>query len=401
MNRSAAVAGGLVATIVAVASLLAWRDDSPLVPREGGTVAAGGGTWFLVLLAAAFGAYLVGLTLLGRGGRLIAVAAIALVIQLVPLAAPVLLSTDAWTYWSYGWIASEGDNPYRTTPGERPANPALPHMGADWRDRTSVYGPVFTLASDPVARVAGDNPDLAGWLFKGLAAAAVLAATGLAAALSRNRPLATAFVGWNPVLAIHAAGGGHNDALLGALLVSALALERIPRPAAAGLAWALGTFVKWVPAPLLALRLLDPTMTQRRRVTASTAVAAGALAVVASVVYGNAWLGAAGPLLDNATLETSFALPARLEQLGLPHVAALAVAGGALVVAAGVLARQARTGRPRLAAGACVLLVTTPYLAVWYLLWAVPLAAADDDDRAARVCCLAICAYLLPQAIPR
>jgi hypothetical protein len=274
-------------------------------------------------------------------------------------------------------------------------------MGADWRDRTTVYGPVYTLVSDPVARAAGDSPDLAGWLFKGLAAAAVLAATGLAAALSRNRPLATAFVGWNPVLAIHAAGGGHNDALLGALLVSALALERIPRPAAAGLAWALGTFVKWVPAPLLALRLLDPTMTQRRRVTASTAVAAGVLAVVASVVYGNAWLGAAGPLLDNATLETSFALPARLEQLGLPHVAALAVAGGALVVAAGVLARQARTGRPRLAAGACVLLVTTPYLAVWYLLWAVPLAAADDDDRAARLCCLVLCAYLLPQAIPR
>jgi hypothetical protein len=46
------------------------------------------------------------------------------------------------------------------------------------------------------------------------------------------------------------------------------------------------------------------------------------------------------------------------------------------------------------------MLLTTPYLAVWYLAWAVPLAGADDDDPAARVCCLVLGAYLLPQAIP-
>ena len=77
-------------------------------------------------------------------------------VQLVPLAGPLLLSTDAWTYWSYGWIAIEGDgNPYVAPPSSRPDNPALPFMGAAWRDTTSVYGPVFTLASEPVARVAG------------------------------------------------------------------------------------------------------------------------------------------------------------------------------------------------------------------------------------------------------
>ena len=42
-----------------------------------------------------------------------AVAVVAVLVQLVPLGAPLLLSTDAWTYWSYGWIASEGGgNPY-------------------------------------------------------------------------------------------------------------------------------------------------------------------------------------------------------------------------------------------------------------------------------------------------
>ena len=54
----------------------------------------------------------------------------------------------------------------------------------------------------------------------------------------------------------------------------------------------------------------------------------------------------------------------------------------------------------RLALAACLILVTTPYLVVWYLGWAVPLAGADDDDRLARACTLVLCAYLLPQTIP-
>jgi hypothetical protein len=44
-------------------------------------------------------------------------------------------------------------------------------------------------------------------------------------------------------------------------------------------------------------------------------------------------------------------------------------------------------------------LVTTPYLAVWYLAWAFPVAAAEED-AVATVAVLALCAYLLPQTIP-
>jgi len=36
---------------------------------------------------------------------------------------------------------------------------------------------------------------------------------------------------------------------------------------------------------------------------------------------------------------------------------------------------------------------------VWYLAWAVPLAAAEEDAVAMGVC-LALCLYLLPQTIP-
>ena len=46
-----------------------------------------------------------------------------------------------------------------------------------------------------------------------------------------------------------------------------------------------------------------------------------------------------------------------------------------------------------------LLLLASPYLVVWYLVWALPLAAAEDDEPAALVS-LGLCAYLLRQTIP-
>ena len=97
---------------------------------------------------------------------------------------------------------------------------------------------------------------------------------------------------------------------------------------------------------------------------------------------------------------TSYALPSRLEQLGLPHGVALGIAFALLAAGLAWLARDALAGRARLGPAACLVLATTPYLAVWYLAWAVPLAAPEDDDRLARLAALGLTAYLLPQTIP-
>ena len=82
-----------------------------------------------------------------------------------------------------------------------------------------------------------------------MAALASVAAVLLAGRLARRRAFAVAFAGWNPLLAVHLAGGGHNDAWLGALLMAALALGLAvpPRRQLAGAAWALAIAVKWVP----------------------------------------------------------------------------------------------------------------------------------------------------------
>jgi hypothetical protein len=52
-----------------------------------------------------------------------------------------------------------------------------------------------------------------------------------------------------------------------------------------------------------------------------------------------------------------------------------------------------------LALATCGLLLVTPYLTVWYVVWALPLAAAEDDEWAGLLT-LALGAYLLRQTVP-
>ena len=385
----------MLALVVACVAV-AWPDASTVVPRNGGRP-TGDPVWarvFLVCAVAATVAYAGGVWLLSRhGASLRVVAVLAVAIQFAPVAAPLLLSTDAWTYWAYGRVAAvHGESPYERPPQDFPDDPALPWMGADWRDRTSAYGPAFTLASVPLALVAGRSEEVAAWTFKLLAAAAMTAAALLAARLAERKTLALALAGWNPVLAVHAAGGGHNDAWVGALVLAALALAASGRRRLAGAAWALAALVKWVPLVFLVLRGLEARAAGRRVSHAGFAVTAVLVAGAATALWGLGWLGALGPLAENVAQETSYALP---ERLGLPGWVGLA----AFAVAFAWLARQAWHGRARLGLAAVLLLLTTPYLTPWYLAWTVPLAAAEED-RTARVLAVALSLYLVPQTIP-
>ena len=359
------------------------------------------GAVFLACLAAAFAAYLGALALARRRAPgLRAALAAAFVIQLLPLTAPLLLSTDAWTYWEYGRIAAvhEG-NPYVDTPDEFPDDPAYEHAGAAWRETTSVYGPAFTLLSEPLARLAGSSALAAAWIYKVLAAAGVLACVLLAARLARERPFAAALVGWNPLFAVHFAGGGHNDSWPIALTLAALVLAAAGRRTAAGAAWALAVLIKWIPLVFFALRAVHARASRRRVSHVGFAAAALGVLTLATWRYGLDWIRAAGPLTRNAEEQSEYALPHRLEQLGVPHALAVGLAVVGLGAGLAWLAREASRGRVRLGLAGCLLLATTPWLTPWYAIWALPLAAAEED-RTAQLIGLGFCAYLLPQAIP-
>jgi len=380
---------------------VAWLAGAPLVPSDGGRAGGDRGwVWlFFGCLAGAFALYLVSLLLVLRARpSLAAVGVLAVAIQLLPLGAPLLLSTDAWTYWQYGAIASEDNNPYRDVPSEFPGNPAYDHAGFAWRETTSVYGPAFTLGSELVAKAVGSNPEAAAWTFKVLAAFGMLALTGLAVRLARDRVAAAALVGWNPLFAIHFAGGGHNDSLMLALVLGALALAASGRRVAAGVAWVLAILVKWIPLVFFALRAVEARAAGRRVSHAGFAAALALVAALALWRYGFDWLRAFGPLARNAEGQTSYALPHRLEQLGLPHAVTLTLAALVLVGGLAWLGREALRGRAHLGRAGCLLLATTPWLAPWYAVWALPLAAAEGD-RKAQLVALGFCAYLLPQTI--
>ena len=381
----------------------AYPESSPLVPEHDG----GDTTWawlYLAAMVAAFASYLAGLLVLSRAGarvRLRAVIVLACAVQLLPLAGPVLLSTDVYTYWDYGRIAAVHDgNPYVDVPSDYPDDPAYPLMGSYWYDTTSVYGPGFTLVSEVHAEAVGDSSGAAAWTYRTLSALAMVALVLLAARLSSRPSFAAAFVGWNPLLAIHFAGGGHNDAWMMAFVLGALALAASGRRALAGVAWAAAIAIKWVPVLFLPLRLLEARRTGRKIDHRGLAVAAVVIVAIATLLYGLEWAGAAGPLATNLAEDRAwYAIPVRIASLGLPEGVVAGAFAAAFAVAYVWLLREAWRGRARLALTAGLLLVCTSWLVPWYAVWAVPLAAVEED-RTARVLALALSAYLLRDAVP-
>src|ERR1700761_1917531 len=64
--------------------------------------------------------------------------------------APVLLSHDAFSYVDYARLGvRHGLDPYVNAPDAAPADPAFAHV--TWTETPSAYGPLFTLATYPLA----------------------------------------------------------------------------------------------------------------------------------------------------------------------------------------------------------------------------------------------------------
>jgi alpha-1,6-mannosyltransferase len=330
-----------------------------------------------------------------------AVIAVAAAVQLMPLAGPTLLSTDTWTYWMYGRVAAvEDGNPYGDPPSTYPEDVAYQAMGSSWRDTTSLYGPLFTIGSELHAHVAGEDPADAAWLFRLVAALAVLATAALAASFAARPAFAAAFVGWNPLLALHFGGGGHNDAVMMLLVVGALALAARGRPNLAGIAWIGAIGLKWVAVAFLALWAIDRL--RRREPLGVLGLAAGSVALVAGATmrYGTTWLEAFGSLSSQARRTGSIGLSKWLGDLGLGHREVLAAIGLAALVAFAWLALEAWRGRRRLGVSGSVAALGQGWLNPWYASWGVSLAATEEDALG-WVLAVGLTAFLLLDVVPR
>jgi len=383
-----------VATCIVVGAAVAVSSVARSAVRAGGVERGDAASiLFLAALSLAFGLYVAALLTLRRGGaRLGVVCAIGVAIQLAPLCGPLLLSRDVYSYWAYARVASQHHrDPYATPPARFPQDPATRAVAHGWRSATSVYGPAFTVTSIAVADTTRSRESVA-LVFRTLAALGGIGAALLAALLARRKSFAAAFVGWNPLLAISFAGGGHNDALMLVLILAALVLAKHRRDLASGAVWILAAAVKAPAMFLLPLQLLQAP----RRLWLGAALATVVGSASATVVFGPSWLASLSQIGNH---ESRFAVPVRLEQVGVPDRIAHLLALGTLITGSVWLARQSLRGRARLALGFCLLVLTSSWLLPWYASWPVALAAVEED-AAAQILALALAAYLLPARVP-
>jgi alpha-1,6-mannosyltransferase len=314
--------------------------------------------------------------------------------------APPLLSQDAFSYISYARMAHlHGANPYETAPVAYPGDAAFPYVG--WRFAVSAYGPLFSIATRPLALV---GVPAAFWSLKALGAASVGAVAAMTAAVAKRRgvePLAAAaLVALNPLVLVHVVGGPHNDALMMVLVMAAVLAMLSRREAAAGASFALAGAMKIsgaVAGPFAALA------SRRWSFLAGFGLALAAVLAVTIPVYGTAALDSISLLGDNQDLTTRLSLPRIASNVPLVTVAAARVAAllayAALVV---WLARWTwRGGDWVRAAGWATLglLLATSWIVPWYLLWVLPLAAVAED-RALLAGTLALCGLQLAYGVP-
>jgi hypothetical protein len=312
-----------------------------------------------------------------------------------------------------------GLDPYVHPPAAAPFDPAYARV--TWIGATSAYGPLFTLATYPLAW-------LPVWLavaaLKLTAALSVLATAVLVARVAPARGVsptaAAAFVALNPLVLIHVVGGAHNDGLAMLAATVGIAATLAAREASAGAAFIAAFAIKApaalaAPFALLATATRPPTGLKRPNRGRFRPVGgvgrlllgagAGALVVGAGAyaAFGWSWLGAIGLAGENQHRTSHMSVPvtfARLTGLDPAAVRATALAlFGALFL---YLLAWTWRGNDWLRAAAWAslgLLLATAWLLPWYLIWALPLVALSRD-RPLQLLTLALTAYQLPARMP-
>jgi alpha-1,6-mannosyltransferase len=324
----------------------------------------------------------------------------------------VLLSHDVYSYVDYARLGvRHGLDPYVSPPSAAPADPAFAEVA--WREATSAYGPLFTLASYPLAWL---PVDAAVAVLKALAATAVLGIALLVARLAPGRGVdpvrAAAFVALNPLVLVHVIGGAHNDGpamLLATLGVGAVLAHREP---AGGAAFAAALAIKppaafAAPFALIASHRSERTAAEGagggRRFLAGGLAALALVALAAWLAFGWEWLAALGLAGENQGRTSHMSVPITLARLtgtdpDAARIADLSIYGALLAY---LLAWTWRGGdwlRASAWAGSGLLLATA-WLLPWYLIWALPLAALSRD-RPLQLLLLALTAFQLGTRIP-
>lgn len=324
-----------------------------------------------------------------------------LALWIVPLLfMPPLFSRDPYSYYAQGKLLLNGVDPY--TNGVS-SIPGWFDDGVDpmWSVAPTPYGPLFLAFSRGVAALVGDNPYFAVVAFRLIALAGVALMAYYLPRLAFHHGIDGSKALWlgvmNPLVLMHFVAGAHNDALMVGLIVAGLTLA-IERGGATGtLLIAMAGMVK--PIALLALPFVGliwagRVSTTRARIVAwlkVTVVTVVAFVVFSAVVGVSAgWIRA---LTTPGEVRTWLSPPTALGMfagnvlgwIGLGEHTDLTVGivrmvgmiCAVVIVATLILKPEGRTPVRGAALAFVAVVLLGPVVQPWYLLWALPLAAAS------------------------
>jgi hypothetical protein len=313
------------------------------------------------------------------------IAAIVLLHVLYAIAPP-LLSKDIFSYIGYARLgASHHVDPYTHGVFLFPHDPVFVYAG--WTHVASAYGPLFTVATYPLAFV---SVAAAVWTIKIVTAIASLALVWLvwfcAKRIGRDPLQAVIWVGLNPILLLYGVGGAHNDLIRLTFMVAAAALVLAGREGSAASSIVVAAAVKASGAVMLPFLFLRSR--EKRRVAIGTLAAFVPLVIMSYVAFGSGATGQFKVLKRQQLLVSGDSIPAQLGKfLGLGGVTSDVRLVARLVgfatlaylcwrVWKGTMDWLVATGWAMLVA-----VVTSSWLLGWYALWPLPFAALAKDRR--------------------
>jgi hypothetical protein len=317
-----------------------------------------------------------------------------------------LFSRDVYSYAAQGEMASRHMSPYVDGPRQLGSGPFVSPVDLKaWGNVPAPYGPLFMALDRWIVQLTGHRELLSvvGLRLLEVVAVVILAVSVpvLARGLGANEGHAFVLAVLNPLVVLTVVGGAHNDGLMVALLVAALALSVRRHPVWAIVVCALAASIK-APAALgivyIAWEWLGPNLPVRLRLRPMavagllTAGVLGACTIVSGLGFGwirnldtpgsvRSWaapatgLGMGAAALAHAIgldLSTTFAI-------SVTRLMGLAVAG---VLTVWLLLNADRLGWLR-ALGYSLLAVVLlgPVVQPWYLCWGLLLLAIVATGR--------------------
>lgn len=320
------------------------------------------------------------------------------------LLAPPLFSADGWSYVATGDLAGRGLSPYLWTPAALPV-PLRSGVSPVWRFTPSPYGPIPVAWGGALSRLTHDPWVLLAW-YRALAVLALVllawAVPVLARSVGRDPAQALALGVASPFVLVHGIGGLHNDLVMVALVLAALAVTRarmwLPGAALIGVATAVKApaIVAVIGVTLLSLEVEATVVARLRRVALVAGVAGGVVMATGWLTgLGTSWIGALSVPEHEYTVLSVSANLGRAAHSILRHAgtsglhaihdvhpellakrigfALLLVVGSWALLRGRVDSRRAALTSATVALTAAVVL--SPVVHYWYFLWCIPVLA--------------------------